>query len=612
MSTDSSLDEGSECSDIDNVRNSDNLTFNDIVNATFSELDADEDPEFDDFEESFEEPDEKKKLNLTEELLLFMMLFNISKRVMTHLLIVLNAHGVAVPRSVYLLKLTCNMNSFKFVTDLRNASIAYCSVMENIKYCIEKGFLNLKRCVNLLTIHVNVDGLPLFKSSNLNLWPILMTIKESSYPKPLPIAMYCGLGKPKLIDFLSKLVSEVEKLKTDITEICGFPVLVKDVVFICDAPARSFLQCICGHSAALGCSYCRIVGRKEFGMVFSYTGYENLSAITRDDQMYKDCKENNQYFLSPLTRICLLRNSFPPEFMHSVCLGVMRKLCEFYFLGAKRQKLPCKMSVSLKENVSEQICNLSKHLPSEFSRKLRTLNEFSHYKAVEFRMLLLYLGPIIFKNVLPLEYYSHFLLLHYSMYCFCSPDFSNTFFAEAEGCIERFCETSETLFHNRLQTYNTHVIRHIPEFVRLYGVLDSWSAFIYENYLGLLKRRLRCTSGMFKQTINNLNIMNHLFARENIHEFSYSSHPPNNCCISNGRIFLITSVVENVVSGIELLYTRPLYEYPYSSENLRIGFYRKTCKTRINVLPDCKCIIVPYPSDIFLVMPLVNSECFVN
>ena len=41
----------------------------------------------------------------------------------------------------------------------------------------------------------NVDGLPLFKSSSLQLWPVL--IRFSSF-KPVLVALYCGYKKPDM------------------------------------------------------------------------------------------------------------------------------------------------------------------------------------------------------------------------------------------------------------------------------------------------------------------------------------------------------------------------------------------------------------------------------
>lgn len=588
------------------------ICFEDLLSTTLSDSD-DEDVEI--TTEEIEKPDDLTKMDLCEVILLFMILFNVSRRAMDFLLEALNSRNVDVPRSVYLLKKKCRVQSFDFVSQM-NENIARYSLVDRIKFCIEKGFLVLKNTVNTLNIQINIDGLPLFHSSNLNLWPVLMMIKESTYPKPLPLAVFCGVGKPKLEALIGKFVSEVKRLQDCIHNVCGFDITIRNVVFICDAPARAYVQCIYGHSASVGCSYCRISGQKDFGMMFPYSGfnYEQLHANSRTDENYAVLNENNQILLSPVAEICKLRSCFPPEFMHCVCLGVVRKLCEAYFVGLKYLKLPCKLSVKMKDELSIQISSLQKYLPSEFTRKLRPVKEFVHYKAVEFRILILYLGPVIFKNSLPCEFYYNFLLLHYAIYSFCSPVYCTSLYSEAEGCIEKFNETAERLFCGRLQTYNTHIIRHLPEFVKMYGCLDSWSAFVYENYLGLLKRRLKCMNGMMQQTINNLNIMTHIFSTGENFNFSYTSDLPNNgAIVADQTIIMITKLSENnLVSGFRLSFSHDLYEYPYLSRNLGIGFYRRT-NTRITDVKPCgKCIVIPYPKDLFLILPLVNSECYVH
>jgi hypothetical protein len=50
-----------------------------------------------------------------------------------------------------------------------------------------------------------MDGMPLFKSSKIELWPILFKLKNCTYTRPLPIAIFCGIGKPDLLPFLEQL-----------------------------------------------------------------------------------------------------------------------------------------------------------------------------------------------------------------------------------------------------------------------------------------------------------------------------------------------------------------------------------------------------------------------
>ena len=113
-------------------------------------------------------------------------------------------------------------------------------------------------------------------------------------------------------------------------EICGFYVKIDKVVFIADAPARAFLQCVKGHNAKVGCSYCKIEGIYRQQNCFLFSKANNISMISRCDSAYKIGNENKQLSVSPLASVTDLRCNFPPEFMHSVCLGVVRKMCSYF------------------------------------------------------------------------------------------------------------------------------------------------------------------------------------------------------------------------------------------------------------------------------------------
>ena len=97
-----------------------------------------------------------------------------------------------------------------------------------------------------IVIYINVDGLPLFKGSRVGLRLILMTIKGCKYHKPLPIAVFCGIGKPPLTKFLESLVNELKSLRSMYHRIHNQFVKVVGNVFIADAPARAYLQCVVG------------------------------------------------------------------------------------------------------------------------------------------------------------------------------------------------------------------------------------------------------------------------------------------------------------------------------------------------------------------------------
>lgn len=85
-------------------------------------------------------------------------------------------------------------------------------------------------------MQLNFDGLPLDKSSSVQLWPILGMLKGLS-KNPVVIGVFCGTTKPKILsDYLRYLVCELQKLSRGFV-FGGQTFFVKDSSVICDAPA---------------------------------------------------------------------------------------------------------------------------------------------------------------------------------------------------------------------------------------------------------------------------------------------------------------------------------------------------------------------------------------
>lgn len=112
---------------------------------------------------------------------------------------------------------------------------------------------------------INIEGLPIFKSSKTHFWPILAKCDDS---EPLLVALYYGNSKPDPVhDYLCDLIAELQVLLQD-----GVPhktkvhkVTLRE--FVCDAPARAFLKCIKSHNALHGCERCLSVATSVEGRV---------------------------------------------------------------------------------------------------------------------------------------------------------------------------------------------------------------------------------------------------------------------------------------------------------------------------------------------------------
>ena len=98
---------------------------------------------------------------------------------------------------------------------------------------------------------------------------------------------------------------------------------------------------------------------------------------------------------------------FSLDYMHLVCLGIMRKLLWTWIrgplsVGCNRIRLGWR-SAALISDV---------HVACNFARKPRSLKDLARWKATELRQFLSYTGPIVLKGIIDPEFYEHFLLLH--------------------------------------------------------------------------------------------------------------------------------------------------------------------------------------------------------
>jgi hypothetical protein len=357
---------------------------------------------------------------------------------------------------------------------------------------------------NLIEININVDGMPIAGSSNSQFWPILGLSNIENNDDPFVIGIYySATKKPTTTHFMDKFVEEAVDLQQNgfVHEGKIYNVAIK--LFICDTPATSFIFCIKGHSGFESCRKCVV-----FGMTIEHRRcFPDIDCEKRTDGSFRSQKHPGHHVGdSPLLKLNIdMVNNAPLDYMHLVCLGVMKKCLLFWVTGVKKSsgKLHAAQILKLEDNLQD---NKSSQ-PIEFSRRIRSTQQVKHWKATEFRTFILYVGPVVLKDVLDERVYKHFLKLHCSIQIMVR-DENLSYLLKAHNFLEEYVLEmlllKDPLFGHHFVGYNFHNLIHLANDVQLNGKLDNFSSFPYENHLQFLKKRLRGANKPLQQITNRI------------------------------------------------------------------------------------------------------------
>ena len=366
--------------------------------------------------------------------------------------------------------------------------------------------------LSTVELQFNIDGLPLYRSSPGEFWPILCMISNVSVKLPFPIGIYFGVQKPtNCKDYLTPFLAEVKDILREGITYCDKMYAVKLLCFICDAPARAFVKSIIQHTGYSSCERCTSKGVWARKVV-----HPDLSAPLRSNETFRSMEDAHHHKgLSPLLELKLdMVYAFPLEYMHSCCLGVMRRLLFLWF----RSREACRIPGSIYSSICTHLASLSVYTPREFARKPRSLKYLERWKASELRQFLLYTGPVVLKDKIDKDHYKHFLMFSVAMHILLSPDFSvTTAMVEYAGkLLHLFVEYCGKLYGTEMLVYNVHCLIHIHEDALRFGALDKVSAFPFENFLGQVKKLLKKPNQPLQQVVNKL--LDQSVAEPTLHE----------------------------------------------------------------------------------------------
>lgn len=299
--------------------------------------------------------------------------YKISHSALTSLLHILSPHFAELPlHSRTLLRTPIHMQR----KQLENGEYCHIGLANELKNFLAQ---NTMFSAEVLKIGFNVDGLPLFRSSNIQFWPILGIVKNTTQNKPFPIGIFCGTSKPiPLEKFLDDFINELVYLLKEGIEFCNKKYRLEIHSFVCDAPAKAYLKMIESHCGYSSCDKCTESGNYVQRKVIM----RNISASKRTDDSFKlQLHKEHHIGKSPLLKLEIgLVTSFPIDYMHCVCLGVVRKLIHSWIDGQPLQVKLCSRSTNI---ISERLISLKHCIPAEINRKPRSLSELQRWKATD-------------------------------------------------------------------------------------------------------------------------------------------------------------------------------------------------------------------------------------
>ncbi|KAL2083764.1 hypothetical protein ACEWY4_021537 [Coilia grayii] len=428
---------------------------------------------------------------------------------------------------------------------------------------------------------------------------------------PFVIGIYFGNQKPNNLDFLQDFVNEVRLLERDGVLYQGTAISVALSAVVCDAPARAFIRSSKGHTGFFSCHKCQQKGVTYQGrMTFPESDAPARSPARLDSETFDELNDDQHFNgFSPFTLLSVgMVTQFPHDYMHVVCLGVVRKLLYFWM----RKPLHTRIGTAVIKEVSAELLKYHSYLPTEFNRKPRALSDFERWKATELRSFLLYTGPACLKGRVPTSIYDNFILLSVAMTILLSVNLVENKADYAHSLLMAFVNHCSKLYGREYIGYNMHALLHLSEETKKYGVLDNISCFPFENFLGQLKKMIRKPNKPLEQVIRRLSerqlksnvylrmesnlTMEHVsgpvppelsvvrqFRRMTVQTFIIQVSTSNSCVeLSGGKIVVVENIIVDNTGEAYVVFRAfqkvcSLYQYPLPSSE--VGIYHLSALT---------------------------------
>lgn len=378
----------------------------------------------------------------------------------------------------------------------------------------------------------NTDGVPIFKSSKFSVWPFYCIINELSFMERTKrenmifAGLWYGDSKPSMVTFLRPLGDTLSKLADDgilvqPAELTSEPFVCKvlTIAGTCDLPAKALVLNSVQYNGKFGCHKCEQPGETvktgERGHVhaFPYQHRDPKGPLRTNEKFALDMKISNETktpvkgvkgpcWLSKLKCYNLIKGT-AIDYMHSVLLGVMRLLMVLWF-SPEFSRQPFSMAKNAKE-IDRRFQDISPPSSTRYPRLVTSHRMF--FKASEYRDILIFYGPVVFRGILATLYYKHFLLLSEAIFILLMESISVEQIDHAEKLLWNFCSQMANLYGERYETANVHLLVHLADSVKALGPLWTHSCFHFEDKNGYLLRLIHGTQNIPMQMVHAVKLV---------------------------------------------------------------------------------------------------------
>lgn len=305
------------------------------------------------------------------------------------------------------------------------------------------------------------------------------------------IAIWSGVSKPVLDEYIQPLVSELEPILLTGIFINNHHVAINFGCVLCDTPARCMVKGVINFNGKHGCQKCTAIG--VYSHQFKRMAFPNINAERRsDDSFRKRLDKDHHKKRTPFESLTIdMISAFPTsDSLHLLDLGIMKRCMIRWIYGEKGYTR--KWSKNTIANASKLLESYQKYMPVDMHRALRNLDCVKKWKGVEYRTILIYVGMVLLKDILNDEEYYHFLTICCAVrICMCES--LKNYWPIAEQMFISFVQIYGQLYGEHSIGSNVHLLSHIVEDMNVQNVdsLMQLSTYKYENQLRLLGMKLR-------------------------------------------------------------------------------------------------------------------------